>query len=90
MFLEMKENAGLWGRGEMSMESPASPGDDDRMGGVVTPSQEAGGVVAPSVSQISEARPDWRRNLPRSVLDMNNAVVKRDLRGVGSCGLQER
>jgi hypothetical protein len=33
----------------MSIESPPKPGDEEGIGGVVTPSQEIGGVVAPSV-----------------------------------------
>lgn len=44
----MKENGALWGRGEMSMESGPKPGDDEGIGGVVTPSHRIGGVVVPS------------------------------------------
>ena len=46
----MKENGALWGRGEMSMESGPKPGDDEGIGGVVTPSHRIGGVVVPSAS----------------------------------------
>ena len=46
----MKENGALWGRGEMSMESGPNPGDDEGIGGVVTPSHRIGGVVVPSAS----------------------------------------
>lgn len=41
----MKLKGALWGRGEMSMESGAKPGEDEGIGGVVTPSHRANGVV---------------------------------------------
>lgn len=39
-----KLKGALWGRGEMSMESGAKPGDEEGIGGVVTPSHRAIGV----------------------------------------------
>lgn len=39
-----KLKGALWGRGEMSIESGAKPGDDEGIGGVVTPSQRVHGV----------------------------------------------
>jgi hypothetical protein len=44
----VKEKGTLWGRGEMSIESAPHAGEDDGIGGVVTPSQRTG-VVAPSI-----------------------------------------
>lgn len=43
-----KLNGALCGRGEMSIESGTKLGDDEGIGGVVTPSQRIGGVVVPS------------------------------------------
>jgi hypothetical protein len=48
-----KLNGALWGRGEMSMESGTKQGEEERIGGVVTPSHLTGGVVAPSVARVS-------------------------------------
>lgn len=45
-----KLKGALWGRGEMSMESGTKQGDDEGIGGVVTPSHLTGGVVVPSAS----------------------------------------
>lgn len=45
-----KLKGALWGRGEMSMESGTKLGDEEGIGGVVTPSQRIGGVVVPSAS----------------------------------------
>jgi hypothetical protein len=42
------ENGALWGSGEMSIESGPKLGDDEGIGGVVTPSHRNGGVVVPS------------------------------------------
>lgn len=44
-----KLKGALCGRGEMSMESGTKPGDEEGIGGVVTPSHLNGGVTAPSV-----------------------------------------
>jgi len=44
-----KLKGALWGRGEMSMVSGTKQGDDEGIGGVVTPSHLTGGVVAPSL-----------------------------------------
>jgi hypothetical protein len=41
----MKLKGALWGRGDMSIESGAKPGDEEGIGGVVTPSHRANGVV---------------------------------------------
>jgi hypothetical protein len=40
-----KLKGALWGRGEMSIESGTKQGDEDGIGGVVTPSQRTGVVV---------------------------------------------
>jgi hypothetical protein len=45
-----KLKGALWGRGEMSMESGTKQGDEEGMGGVVTPSHRSGVVVAPSTA----------------------------------------
>lgn len=45
-----KLKGALWGSGEMSIESGAKQGDDEGIGGVVTPSQRTGGVVVPSAN----------------------------------------
>jgi hypothetical protein len=42
----MKLKGALCGSGEMSMESGAKPGDEEGIGGVVTPSHLVNGVVA--------------------------------------------
>lgn len=47
--LDKKLKGALCGRGEMSMESGTQQGEDDGIGGVVTPSHRTGGVVVPSV-----------------------------------------
>lgn len=39
-----KLKGALWGRGEISIESGAKPGEEEGIGGVVTPSQRAQGV----------------------------------------------
>lgn len=44
-----KPKGALWGSGEMSMESGTKHGEDEGIGGVVTPSHRMGGVVAPSL-----------------------------------------
>lgn len=44
-----KLKGALCGRGEMSMESGTKPGEEEGIGGVVTPSHLTGGVMAPSV-----------------------------------------
>lgn len=43
-----KLNGALCGSGEMSIESGTKQGEDEGIGGVVTPSHLTGGVVAPS------------------------------------------
>jgi hypothetical protein len=43
-----KLKGALWGRGEISIESGTKHGDDEGIGGVVTPSHLTGGVVVPS------------------------------------------
>jgi hypothetical protein len=47
--LDRKLKGALCGRGEMSIESGAQQGDDEGIGGVVTPSHRTGGVVVSSV-----------------------------------------
>lgn len=47
--VERKLKGALWGRGEMSIESGMQQGDEEGIGGVVTPSHRTGGVVFPSV-----------------------------------------
>lgn len=47
-----KLKGALWGRGEISIVSGTKQGDDDSIGGVVTPSHAIGGVVAPSVADM--------------------------------------
>jgi hypothetical protein len=47
----MKPKGALWGRGEMSIESGAKPGDEEGIGGVVTPSHRTGVVKVPSVGE---------------------------------------
>ena len=44
----------LCGRGEMSIASLPYPGEEDGIGGVVTPPHRTGGVVAPSGSSFSQ------------------------------------
>jgi hypothetical protein len=44
---ERKLKGALWGRGEISIESGTKQGDEDGIGGVVTPSQRTGVVVIP-------------------------------------------
>jgi len=58
---EVEQNGALWGRGEMSIASWLKPGDDDSMGGVVTPSTLMGGVIAPSMQASCECliSPSW-------------------------------
>ena len=46
-----KLKGALWGRGEMSIESGTKLGDEEGIGGVVTPSHLTGGVVAPSARE---------------------------------------
>ena len=46
-----KLKGALWGRGEISMESGAKHGDEDGIGGVVTPSHRTHGVVVASASR---------------------------------------
>lgn len=46
---DMKLKGALWGRGEMSIESGMQQGDEEGIGGVVTPSHRIGGVLVPSV-----------------------------------------
>lgn len=65
----MKLKGALWGRGEMSMESGTKLGDEEGIGGVVTPSHLKGGVLVPS-ARVSSC---W-----------NRFAVKRDRRGVAS------
>lgn len=48
----IKLKGALCGRGEMSIESGMKLGEDEGIGGVVTPSQRTGGVVAPSASDF--------------------------------------
>lgn len=43
-----RENGALCGSGEMSIDSLPNPGEEDSIGGVVTPSHLIGGVVTPS------------------------------------------
>ena len=79
----------------MSIESPAYPGDEEGIGGVVTPSQvgSIGGVVAPAeVAHVLDRDCCFVDKatliLPRSILAANMPLVNNDLRGVGSCGLE--
>jgi hypothetical protein len=62
----MKLKGALWGRGDMSMESGAKPGEDEGIGGVVTPSHRANGVVV-SVEPVStdSSRMGEHSHLPR-------------------------
>ena len=48
--LDRKLKGALCGRGEMSIESGWQQGEDEGIGGVVTPSQRMGGVVVPSAA----------------------------------------
>lgn len=48
-----KLKGALWGRGEISMESGGKQGDDEGIGGVVTPSHLTGGVMVPSTSELA-------------------------------------
>jgi hypothetical protein len=82
-----KLKGALWGRGEMSIESGTKQGDEEGIGGVVTPSHRTGVVVSPStaahVSTYTTA-PQLRSRLPREWLCWNRFDVKRDRRGVAS------
>lgn len=55
-----KLKGALWGRGEMSIESGTKQGDDEGIGGVVTPSHLTGGVVAPAAEHVSTGTKTWR------------------------------
>jgi hypothetical protein len=56
-----KLKGALCGRGEMSMESGTKQGDDEGIGGVVTPSHLTGGVVASSAAEhVSTYTQPWR------------------------------
>jgi hypothetical protein len=46
-----KLKGALWGRGEMSIESGTKQGDEEGIGGVVTPSHLTDGVLVPSASE---------------------------------------
>lgn len=46
--LDRKLKGALCGSGEISMESGTQQGDEEGIGGVVTPSHRTGGVVVPS------------------------------------------
>ena len=85
--LERKLKGALCGRGEMSMESGAKQGDEEGIGGVVTPSHRTGGVVVPSACDVS-ATPIRAQclhvHIPRFSSCWNRLDVKRDLRGVAS------
>jgi hypothetical protein len=48
------EYGALCGRGERSIASNPDAGEEDGTGGVVPPSHRIGGVVAPSVSLVSD------------------------------------
>ena len=52
----VKLKGALCGSGEMSIESGTKLGDDEGIGGVVTPSHRTGGVLVPSVGQRQQRR----------------------------------
>jgi hypothetical protein len=83
-----KLNGALWGRGEMSMESGTKQGDEEGIGGVVTPSHRTDGVVAPSaaahVSTQTYKADQWHSHLLRVSVCRNRFDVKSDRRGVAS------
>lgn len=54
--LSRKLKGALWGRGEMSIESGTKQGDDEGIGGVVTPSHLTAGVRNPSASAAVSTR----------------------------------
>lgn len=71
----------------MSIESGMKLGDDEGIGGVVTPSHLTGGVVVPSASAIistSGIGPRNQDSLPRLSNGWKRFVVKSDRRGVAS------
>lgn len=82
----------LCGSGEISIAS-CKQGDDDGMGGVVTPSASIGGVIRCPFHHVSQAHQYGA--IPLAALLSNSpssrglkrSVVKRDLLGVGACGL---
>lgn len=89
----MKLKGALWGRGEMSIESGTKQGDDEGIGGVVTPSHRTGGVVAPSAGEHVSTGTKTRRShgyAPLESICWNRFDVKRDRRGVASWGLEQR
>ena len=75
----------------MSIESGTKLGDEEGMGGVVTPSHLTGGVVVPSpMAIVSTARSSSQlvqEHLPRLPDGWNRFEVKSDRRGVASWGL---
>jgi hypothetical protein len=68
-------NAGLWGKGEMSILSSRGPGEEDGSGGVVTVSSRSARHRVFESARLSLPRPS---KVPRRL------VVKRERRGVGS------
>jgi hypothetical protein len=52
-----KLKGALWGRGEMSIESGMKLGDEEGIGGVVTPSHRTGVLVAPSAGTLAYIPP---------------------------------
>lgn len=82
-----KLKGALCGRGEMSMESGTKQGDEEGIGGVVTPSHRTGGVVAPAAGgSLAFVCP--RGQLECGLLGVHALWkwldVKRDRRGVAS------
>lgn len=87
-------NGGLCGSGDMSIVSWPYPGEDDGIGGVVTPSHRIGGVVAPSevltlANCFARGPPECFHGIPL-VVDIWKKLlfdVNSERRGVGNCGL---
>lgn len=90
-----KLKGALCGNGDISIESGTKLGDEEGMGGVLTPSQRTGGVLVPStvevVSDSSFGTAPSRRGLyvPRLSNCCIRFEVNKDLRGVASWGLEQ-
>jgi hypothetical protein len=88
-----KLKGALCGRGEISIESGTKLGDDEGMGGVVTPSQRVDGVLVPSTRYqplFWSARDGSCFCLPRlSNVKRFELEGKSDRLGVATWGLEQ-
>lgn len=84
-----KLKGALCGRGEMSIESGTKHGEDDGIGGVVTPSHLKSGVLVPSASDKVSTAAYAEQNVSFLPRLLSSFREKSDRRGVWNWGLEQ-